>query len=406
MQNASTRRRRWPIATILLLAALGAGMALYFGTRSSSTSAPRTTALVARGNVELTVLATGMLKPTKLVAVGAQVSGRVTSVKVVTGQRVAKGELVAEIDSVTQENALRTARASLAGVRAQKAEREASLVLAERTYARQKSMYLQKAVSQADFESAEAAVATTKAQIASLDSQIVASEIAVGTGEANLGYTKITAPIDGTVLSVVSQEGQTVNANQSAPTILILGTLESMTVRAEISEADVVKVKQGQPVYFTVIGEPDHRYEAALRSIEPAPESIKSDSSFSTAGSSSSSSAAVYYIGVFDVPNKDLSLRTYMTAEVHIILGVAKNVVTVASAALGRKRKDGRHVVRVVGGDNQVTEKFVEVGLNNKVVAEVRSGLVEGERVVVADPPAQPDTPAPARPQRTRGMRF
>jgi macrolide-specific efflux system membrane fusion protein len=406
MQNASSRRRRWPVATILLLAAVGVGVAFYLTKRSASTTAPRATALVTRGNVELTVLATGTLKPTRLVAVGAQVSGRVTSVKAIAGQRVSKGDLVAEIDSITQENALRTARASLAGVRAQKAEREASLALAERTYARQKSMYLQKAVSQADFESAEATVATTKAQIASLDSQIVASEIAVGTAEANLGYTKITAPIDGTVLSVVSQEGQTVNANQSAPTILILGTLESMTVRAQISEADVAKVQPGQPLYFTVVGEPEHRYEATLLSIEPAPESIRSDSSFSASGSSSSSSSAVYYIGVFDVPNKDLSLRTYMTAEVHIVLGAAKNVLTVAAAALGRKRKDGRHVVRVVGADNQVTEKLVEVGLNNKVVAEVKSGLTEGERVVVADAPAPSEPPAQARQPRMRGMRF
>jgi membrane fusion protein, macrolide-specific efflux system len=404
MQSTRTRRR-WPIGTILLLAAAGAGTAYYVTKGSSSANAPRSTALVARGNVELTVLATGTLKPTKLVAVGAQVSGRVTSVKVIAGQLVAKGDLVAEIDSITQDNALRTARAQLAGVRAQKAEREASLQLAERTYARQKTMYLQKAVSQADFESAEATVETTKAQIVSLDSQIIASQIAVSTAEANLSYTKITAPIAGTVLSVVSQEGQTVNANQSAPTIMIIGTLESMTVRAQISEADVSKVKPGQAVYFTVIGEPDHRYQTALRSIEPAPESIKSDSSFSSAGSSSSSSA-IYYIGVFDVPNKDLALRTYMTTEVHIVLGAARDVVTVASAALGRKRKDGRYTVRVVEGDNTIVEKLVEVGLNNKVVAEVKTGLAEGERVVVAEPPAPSETPAQPRPPRMPRMRF
>src|SRR3546814_20214862 len=93
----------------------------------------------------------------------------------------------------------------------------------------------------------------------------------------NLCYAQITAPSDGTVLAIVTQEGQTVNASQSAPTIIVLGQIDVMTVRAEISEADIVHVRPGQAVTFTILADPDPRYEATLGSLEPAPESITGD---------------------------------------------------------------------------------------------------------------------------------
>lgn len=375
----------WLVIVALLAGAAYAVKTLYFADKPPVLM----TALVKRGDVETTVLATGTLKPIKLVAVGAQVSGRITAVKVALGDEVKQGALIAEIDSTTQQNALSTARAGLANVKAQRVEKEASLKLAEQTLERQRKVIAQAAISRADLESAEAEVATGNAQIAALDAQIAEASVAVSTAEANLGYTRITAPIDGTVLAVVSQEGQTVNANQSTPTIVILGQLATMTVRAEISEADIVKVRPGQPVYFSIVGDPDRRYEATLASIEPAPESIRSDSSITTttssSSSSSSSSSAIYYIGIFDVPNGDGRLRTYMTAEVHIVLGSARNVLTIPATALGRKLQDGKYEVRVVGSDGPPERREVEVGLDDKVTAEIRSGLDEGERVVTGE---------------------
>ncbi|MFG1186809.1 efflux RND transporter periplasmic adaptor subunit [Xanthobacter aminoxidans] len=347
------------------------------------------TAPVTRGNVEETVLASGTLKPSNLVAVGSQASGRILAINVKLGDKVKKGDLIAQIDSVTQENSLRTAEAALANTRAQKAEKEATLVLNEQTLARQKTMVAQKAVSQADYEAADSAVKVTRAQLAALDAQIISAQVAVDTARANLGYTQITAPADGTVLALVAQQGQTLNATQTAPTVAILGQLDVMTVRAEISEADIIKVAPGMPLWFTVVGAPDERHNAKLGFIEPAPESLKNDSSFSTTSSSSSSSssattsAAIYYIGVFDVPNPKGRLRTYMTPEVHIILGRAENVLTVPSTALERAGKGWR--VRVLHGDGTVERRPVEVGLNDKVTAEIRSGLSEGERVVTGE---------------------
>jgi macrolide-specific efflux system membrane fusion protein len=361
------------------------------------------TASVTIGDVEQTVLASGTLKPVKLVAVGAQVSGRLTSLKVALGQKIKKGELVAEMDSSTQQNSLRTAEASLQDTRAQRQEKEATLAFNEASLARQKTTLALTASSRADYDSAEANVKTTRAQIAQLDAKIIEGEVDIETARINLGYTRITAPIDGTVLAIVTQEGQTVNAVQSAPTIVVIGQLETMTIRAEISEADVVKVKPGQNVYFTILGEPDNPYHAILQSIEPAPESIKSDSSFNSSttsstssSSSSSASTAIYYNGIFNVPNADNRLRTYMTAVVHIVLGEARNVLTVPAAALKGPAADGTYTVQVIDTDGKAATRTIGIGLNNKITAEVRDGLKEGERVVIGQRNATPTQTPPS----------
>ncbi|CAL79354.1 putative accessory protein to ABC-type macrolide transport protein MacB [Bradyrhizobium sp. ORS 278] len=385
------RRRRWPLIVTGLAVLVVLGVGVKRATRNPN--ANLATAPVTIGDIEQTVLATGTLKPVKLVAVGAQASGRLVALNVKLGQKVKAGELIAEIDSLTQQYTLRTNEAALRNVRAQRDEKQATLALAEANLARQQTTLAQKASSRADYDSAEATVKQTQAQIAQLEAQLVEAEVAIETARVNLGYTKITAPIDGTVLSIVTQQGQTVNAVQSAPTIVVLGQVETMTVRVEISEADVVRVKPGQNVYFTILGDPDRRYEATLRFIEPAPESIKSDSSFSSSTtttssssstSSSSTSSAIYYNGVFDVANTDGRLMTYMTAEVHILLGEARKVPTIPSSALGNPEPDGSYRVRVIDSAGTVQKRGVRIGLNNKIRAEVHTGLQEGERVVIS----------------------
>lgn len=383
--------RRTLAVGIFILLLCGAG-AIYLFTRSGSTGASNLlTATVKRGDVEQTVLATGIFKPSRLVAVGAQASGRITAVHVKVGDEIKKDSLVAEIDAVTQQNSLRTSRAALDNVKAQKAQSEATLVNAELSLTRQKSLLANNSGKQSDVDSAQATLDTTKAQIDALDAQIVEAQVAVETAEANLGYTRITAPMDGTVLAVVNQQGQTVNATQSAPTIVILGQLDKMIVRAEISEADVVRVRPGQAVYFNILGDPSTRHDAVLQSIEPAPESITTDSSVYTSTSSSSSSSsstsstAIYYNGIFPVENADGRFRTYMTAEVHIVLGQAKNVLVISSSALPTAVKTGHTTLRVANDAGEITTKTVEIGLNDGVNAEIKSGLSEGDRVVIGD---------------------
>ncbi len=376
--------KRYRLIVILLL--LGAVATVAWLRLNDAQGADRPAVLTApvnRGTIEQTVLAEGIVKPLRMVAVGAQASGRITAVHVSVGQQVRQGDLIAEIDSVTQTNDLRNAEASLANVRAQLASQQAQLRLAERTLERQSQMRRNLSVTQTDYDSAEEAVTVAQAQIEALGAQIAQAEIGIETARANLDYTRITAPIDGTVLAVVSQEGQTVNSVQQAPTIVVLGQLDQMQVLAQISEADIIRVEAGQPVWFTTLGEPQRVYHATLEAVEPAPESVVNDSSLAgSSGSSSTTSEAIYYNGHFTVPNEDGRLRTYMTAQVHIVLGRAEDVLTLPSVALGQIAADGTQTVRVQTRDGQIETRQVRIGLNDRVNAEVVEGLSEGDRVV------------------------
>ena len=340
------------------------------------------TAPVSRGDIESTVLASGTVESNNLVSVGAQVSGQLKVLKVALGDTVKAGQLVAEIDSLPQQNTLRNKTAALAAISAQKQAKEASLRQAELAYKRQKQMLQGEAASRADFENAEATLEVTKAEIATLQAQIEQARIGVDTAQLDLGYTKINSPIDGVVVAIVTKEGQTVNANQSAPTIIKVARLDRMTIKVEISEADVVRVKPGQRVYFTILGEPDSRYPAELVAIEPAPESIAKETASST---TTTASTAIYYMGILDVPNIDGKLRISMTTQVNIVLAEAKDVLVVPAAALGNKTREGRYAVRVATAPGKVEEQQVRIGLNNNVQAEVVEGLREGQQVVIGE---------------------
>ena len=383
------------------------------------------TAEVSRGDLENSVLATGVLEATKMVSVGAQVSGQVKKMYVQLGDQVKQGQLIAQIDSVRQQNELKTAEANIKNQQAQLAVKQANLAKVEAEYQRQQAMYAQDATSRAELESALASYKTAQADIVAINAQIEQSRLTLATTKEDLGYTQIVAPMDGTIVAIVTEEGQTVNANQSAPTIVKLAKLDDMTIKAEISEADVMKVEKGQRVYFTTLGDSETKHYATLRQVEPAPSSINNETSNS---STSSSSTAVYYNALFDVPNADGKLRIDMTAQVYIILDEAQNVLTVPSAAIqssNRPRKASSNteasapeasnanrdatkrpnrlelsaeekallkqgkasmaMVRVVQADGSAQPQPVLIGLNNRVTAQVLKGLKQGEKVVIAD---------------------
>ncbi len=379
MKTLPRPRMIW-LLLVLLLAACAAWWT--FGRPVTATQASVITTPVMRNDISVTVLAQGTLKPRGLVAVGAQASGRITEIAVELGQTVAQGDLIAQIDSVPQTNALRTAQAELAAMAAQKVERQASLKLAQITLARQERLQTGNLSARTEYDTAVAAVAEADAQIAALDAQIEQAEVAIETAQANLAYTRITAPAGGTVLAITAQQGQTVNAAQSAPTIVVLGQLDQMDVHAEISEADIANVRPGQPIWFTVLGDPSRRFDAVLETVAPAPRSIVNDSSINSEATTITTSEAVYYEGRFTVPNADGHLRTYMTAEVHIILGQATDVLTVPSLALGTADAQGRYHLQVQNADGSLSDRMVRVGLNDKVLAEITEGLELGEQVV------------------------
>ena len=374
-------RRLWAILLLVLLA-----VGFYFWWKTPAPPPAVATAAVVRGDIEATVEATGKIKPSKIVGVGAQVSGRIETLAVRLGDTVKKGDLIAEIDSRTQTNSLESAQAALRNAEANRQAQLANLRQFELAYARQQEMLAAEATSPADNEAARANLEATRAQIDALKATIAQVQTTVATAKTNLGYTRITAPIDGTVLAIISKQGQTVNANQSTPSIVLLGDLDTMEVFTEISEADVIRAREGQAVRFTVLGDAERKYHSTLRAIAPAPESVTQElgsTGTSSSSSTSSTSTAIYYNGFFDVPNPDHRLRTYMTAQVSIILDSARGVLLIPSTALGSRGRDGKFEVSVVTADGRQERRQIKTGLDNRSMVEVHEGLTEGERVVI-----------------------
>lgn len=357
------------VLVVLLLIILAILVKLVFFPIKAKTTA--ITAPVTRQDIEQTVLATGTVNAFKQVDVGAQVSGQIQSIKVKLGQQVRKGDLLAVIDARTQKNTLQTEQAKLSS-------NQAALEKARLDFERQKMMFTAGATSKENYDSAKSALASAQAAVNQ-------SKISVDTAKLTLGYTSVVTPIDGVVVSMAVEEGQTVNANQSTPTIMTVAQLDKVTIRAQISEGDVVKVKAGMPAYFTILGDTGHRYDTALRSVDPGPINLSDSTTGSAAlNSSNSSTSAIYYYGMFDVPNEDGKLRISMTTQVSIVANAAKNVLTVPSTALGEINAQGQYRVQVLDKDNQIKQRWITIGINNNVNAEVQSGLNENEQVVVS----------------------
>ncbi|MBU2712065.1 efflux RND transporter periplasmic adaptor subunit [Zooshikella harenae] len=338
------------------------------------------TAPVEKRDIEEKVLATGVLEGAKQVAVGAQVTGQLKSMNVSVGDRVTKGQLLAEIDPVLPRNNLKRAMAELKNIRASRRASEAMLRYNELNFKRQREMSAEDAASVADLENARAQMEKERANIEALDAQITKAEIQVETEKANLGFTKIVAPMDGVVIATKFEEGQTLVSSQEAPTLLVLAKLDTMTVKAKISEADVSKVKPGLEANFTVLGNQDRLYKGMLRIIKLAPDNI-----FDKA-SAGDSNKAVYYSGLLEVPNLDHSLRVAMTAQVSIIINRQSQVLSIPISALDPSQKisGSQHKVRVlVNGFPE--ERTIKTGIRDNVYVQVLTGLNDGDSVILGD---------------------
>lgn len=257
---------------------------------------------------------------------------------------------------------------------------------------RNQRLYQQKAVSEDTFEASKTEVTVAEARITALQAQIESAQATLDGDIANLGYTKIYAPMAGTVVDVKAIEGQTLNANQTAPIIVRIASLGTMTVRAQVSEADVVRITPEMPVYFSTLGMPERRWRGKVRKILPTPETVND---------------VVLFNVLADVDNADGVLMTSMTAQVFFMEGTADNALHIPASALKPAEKTGEgntHSVEVLTNKGPETRQ-VQVGLISRSNVEILSGLTEGERVIVGM--AMPEGMPGAGSGRTggRGMR-
>lgn len=363
----------------------------YFFTdiRAKKQASTLITAVATVQSIERTVLARGVLEPVKLVSVGARTSGQVMKLYVKIGDTVKAGQRIVDFDSQSQRDALNIAKAEQETLKARRLALQANLRQAELLLTRQHNSPRLDVTSSLDaYDAIMSARNGLETEVACLDAQIRQAGAAVQIARTNLRHTRIAAPVSGVLLAVDTEEGSTVNVNQSAPTIVKLADLSVMKVKAAISEADVTQVKPGQKVYFTVRSKPEKRYHARLQSIEPAPVSIVSRTGPSVAGATGQSLAAratAYYNALFEVPNPDGELRPMMTAQVRIVLDEARDGVTIPLTALGDRTSDGARTVLVVDDKGTATARRVQLGLSNGAWVQIVSGLRPGERVVIGD---------------------
>ena len=304
---------------------------------------------VQRGDIQDLVTATGTVQPLEYVDVGAQVSGQLKKLHIEVGSVVKEGDLLAEIDPTVFRATVDARRAGLRNQEATMKERESALVLANLQYSRQKNLMAADATSAEALQTAEAALRAAKAQIAALQAQIEQTQSTLRADEANLNYAKIYAPMAGTVVSLTARQGQTLNANQNAPTILRIADLSTMTVQTQVSEAEVGKLRKGMEVYFTTLGSQGRRWYGALRKVEPTPTVTNN---------------VVLYNALFDVPNQNQALMPSMTTQVFFIAATAKDALLVPAAAVT--------VNRGTGGGRRERGDRVDAGANENPAASGR----------------------------------
>ena len=368
---------------ILLGLLVAAGAAYYFFSNNSKQETTYLTESVTRGNVEKTVVASGSVESVNEVDVGAQASGKITKLYVKLGQEIKKGEMIADIDSTTQINTLNTKKAALVSYQAQLKAKKTAYDVALSSYNRLSKLYTQKATSLDSVNTAKSTLDNAKAEMEAVEANIKQAEIEVNTAETNVSYTKITAPMDGTVISVPVSEGQTVNANQTTPTIVTIADLSKMKIKPEISEGDITKVKAGQKVSFTILSDSQTVYHSVIDSVDPANTTTSDSSSTSSLSSSSSSTtSAIYYYANVLIDNPDRILRIGMTTENNIKIANAKDVLLVSNMAI--QKRDGKSFVNVLNDKNQPEPSEVEIGVQNDFKTEIKSGLNEGEKVIVS----------------------
>lgn len=341
---------------------------------------------VRRGSIENAVTALGILHPQRYVDVGAQVSGQIKRIAVRPGDKVAKGDLLLEIDPAVQQATVQTNRATLASLRAQLTEQEAQQDFARQQTARQQQLAAEEATKLEDVQSAQLQARVAAARIDSLKAQIDGAQSTLAGNEALLGYTRIYAPIAGTVVTLDAREGQTLNATYQTPNVMRIADLSRMTVWTEVSEADVGRVHPGMPVYFTTLGLQDQdsnprRWTSTLRQVLPAPPTAQGAAQINGQGPAPAGKV-VLYTALFDVDNQDGALMPQMSAQVFFVAASAKDVLVAPLAALEPVRGGVGQFTAKVKVDGEVQRRELRIGVRDRLLGEVREGLKEGEQLV------------------------
>ncbi|MCY1257766.1 efflux transporter periplasmic adaptor subunit [Pseudomonas jessenii] len=345
------------------------------------------TVQVSRTDIESSVTALGTLQPRRYVDVGAQASGQIHKIHVEVGDVVKEGQLLVEIDPSTQQAKLDAGRFSIENLKAQLQEQRAQHDLARQKHQRQQNLAAGGATREEDVQTAQAELRATQARVDMFQAQIRQAEASLRSDQAELGYTRIYAPMAGTVVALDARVGQTLNAQQQTPLILRIAKLSPMTVWAEVSEADIGHVKPGMHAWFTTLSGGTRRWTSTVRQILPVPPKPLDQTSQgggSPASTSKSGSArVVLYTVLLDVDNADNALMAEMTTQVFFVANQAQNVLTAPIAALQAGPQTDQQTAQVVASNGSIEQRNVRTGISDRLRVQILDGLQEGDHLLI-----------------------
>ena len=268
-------------------------------------------------------------------------------------------------------------QAELGSLEARQNSAQVAYNTAKSQYSRELGLFKNQATSKENLENAKNALFGAEASLKEADAKITQSKIAVDIAKQDLGYTNIIAPFSGTVVSVPVEVGQTLNAVQSAPTVAQIADLGKMEIKMEVSEADIGQIKVGDIVEYNVLSNVENKFRAKVSSIDPGPTTL-SNGTYSTTSSSTTKSAVYYYVKML-VNNESGALRIGMTTQNKIIVKEVKDAIQIPLIAL-KTDEEGNYALLKTG--NEISKKYLKIGIKTGAYAEVIEGLNEGDEVV------------------------
>ncbi|MBT0815114.1 efflux RND transporter periplasmic adaptor subunit [Campylobacter lari] len=337
---------------------------------------------VKKQDITQSIEAIGEVYAKTQVDVGAQVSGQITKLYVKLGDHVNEGDLIAQIDKDKQQNDLDITKAQLESAKANLESKKIALDIATKQYQREQKLYVKKATSLENLENLKNTFYALRANVADLKAQTTQLEISLKNAQKDLAYTTITAPSKGEIINVAVEEGQTVNANQNTPSIVRLADLSEMEIRMQIAEADINKISIGKKVKFSILNEPDKKYEATISSIDPANTTISDATSNTNLNSNSSTSAsAVYYYARVFVKNDNNFLRIGMSTENEIAIKTENNTLVIPTLAI--KSDTSGYYVEILKANNISVKTPVKLGIKDSLNTQILDGINEGDLVII-----------------------
>ena len=373
---------------ILLLIVAGVmGLVVWKMTVKAPAAPKFTTISVKKGDIEEVVEASGPLAPITTTQVGALVSGEILKIYVDYNTIVKKGDLMAIIDPTQIQTEYDQAQASLSSAKEDLESSKMSYNLAQANYKRYKSLYEKDYVAKTDLEQYELAFVNAKSNLNSAQSRVIQAQASVDRAKKDLDNTRIVSPIDGIVLTKQVSEGQSLTSGFSTPEMFTLAQdLTKMQIEAKVSEADVVKIKQGQIAEFTLDGYPDEKFKGSVRQVRT------NYSGSSSSNNSLSSSTSTTYTVVIDVDNKDNKFIPGMTATITIKTQDKKDVLLVKNEALRFSPSTNHEKFKTTGlwvldEKTQMPKRVdVTIGIIDDDKTEITSGdIKEGQEIIVSE---------------------